>query len=85
MSDRVLVARKAYDDSREIRPVICGWAQELTAKGMIEPPNRLRFRQDRGIVAVPSQYGLLDAVDIHTAHAGTAILELNIDIGTSGP
>ena len=73
--------RTVCDDLLRIIPVVCGWAQEQTTKGMVETSDGLRFGQDRGLILVPAQYGFLDVVDVHTAHTGTANLKLKMVAG----
>ena len=62
--------------SLRVRPIVCGRTEQLATERMIETSDRLRFRQDWGVVLVPCQNSLLDVVNVHPTDTRATTIEL---------
>lgn len=72
--------RQVQDDSLGVRPIIYGGAQQTAAVRVVEATHGLRIGRDGRAVLVPSDYGLLDSVEVGTSHRHAPILELWIGV-----
>lgn len=68
--------RQVQNRSLGVRPVIYSWAQQAAAVRVVEPAHGLCISRDGGVVLVPSDYGLLDSVEVSTSHGHAPVLKL---------